>query len=182
MTFFLLLLFAHVVADFPLQTNWIFTQKTKGAMGGVWHSAVVALCTLTAVLPWLIVAPWRVLPVVGALTAVHYVQDSVKIFCWEKRRYPLLLGYGGDQVVHGGMPLGAPVSAWQVAWYSPPLIVCGIFLVGMTWCWDTTVHILRVRRGYRGVLRRDYAGMVVRGVVGCVMLWLAVHVGGGVLL
>ena len=92
MTIFATLLLAHLLGDFPLQTNRIFRMKIQGAKGLALHAAIHVLVTALLIRNF-----WQVWPTLLALGVLHYLTD------WGKLRYannPLTPGFILDQAIH----------------------------------------------------------------------------------
>lgn len=92
------LLFAHVLADFVLQTNWINRNKAHPGVlmlhaAIVWATAALALGQLDRI-------------EVLALAAVHLAIDAIKIY----GRFTRLSGYLTDQAAH--LATIVAVAAW----------------------------------------------------------------------
>lgn len=47
------LLLAHLLADFPFQTNWIYAQKLKSIWGVILHCGIVTLFNIIFLFPYL---------------------------------------------------------------------------------------------------------------------------------
>ncbi|MCK5472270.1 DUF3307 domain-containing protein, partial [Candidatus Gracilibacteria bacterium] len=99
LNFFLLLAIAHLFGDFPFQTNWIYRQKFRSWSGGLWHAAILFLCFLAILSPYL--ANWQVVALITTISFIHYLQDCLKIEIVDKRKkmtaFPGLLL---DQFLH----------------------------------------------------------------------------------
>ena len=67
------LLFAHLIADFPLQTNWVFRFKLESWLGVMLHSAIHVVVTASLLVNWPQV--WPLLIVLGLL---HFICDWLK--------------------------------------------------------------------------------------------------------
>ncbi|HRQ40710.1 MAG TPA: DUF3307 domain-containing protein [Chloroflexota bacterium] len=92
MTIFATLLLAHLLADFPLQTNRIFRMKIQGAKGLTLHVLIHVLVTALLIRNF-----WQVWTTLLILGVLHYLTD------WAKLRYandPLTPGFVLDQAVH----------------------------------------------------------------------------------
>lgn len=174
--FFSLLTLAHLAADFPLQTNWIFAQKERGWLGGLWHASCVGACLGLALLPWISNA--EVAAIAAGVWVLHYIQDGLKVRLWDWRKKDILAGFVGDQIGHLAVialaswllaRLGSPALPGFEFWQQAELIWLGIGLILASWGWDTTNYIFRVWRGYRGALIRDYLGMFIRSAI-----WVAI--------
>ena len=92
MTIFFTLLLAHLIADFPLQTNWIYAMKLKSNVGLVIH--VLIHLIITSLLIREPLTHWPLLAIIGTL---HFLFD------WLKLRYPTqkqVPGFLTDQALH----------------------------------------------------------------------------------
>jgi hypothetical protein len=89
---FATLLFAHLVADFPLQTNKIYRWKTEGSAGVALHVAIHLLVTAV-----LLQEPWRYGALFIILGAAHFVIDWAKVRLPAQRQTP---GFVLDQMAH----------------------------------------------------------------------------------
>ncbi len=92
MTIFTTLLLAHLLGDFPLQTNRIFRMKLQGPKGLALHTAIHVLVTALLIQNF-----WQVWPALLILGILHFLTD------WAKLRYastPLTPGFVLDQAVH----------------------------------------------------------------------------------
>ena len=99
MFLFLRVLFAHFIADFPLQTGKVYILKAGGGVGKWAHTLIVFLVSVVFVYPyWGDPDIWLYL--VGA-TLVHHLSDWLKVLLNQRGspRY-FLFRYMGDQVVH----------------------------------------------------------------------------------
>jgi hypothetical protein len=84
---FIALLFAHALADFVLQTNWM-AQNKRNPVAMVAHGAVVLLTAIAAV--------GTLHPALLALTAAHLVLDTGKAWLPWRGLWPFVL----DQALH----------------------------------------------------------------------------------
>jgi len=71
------LLFAHLVADFPLQTGWVFREKTEHTWGVVFHGGVAGV--LGFALAWAYLRFPKTWVVLVALWLFHILLDKGKI-------------------------------------------------------------------------------------------------------
>lgn len=92
MTTFLALLLAHLLADFPLQTNRIFRLKIKGNLGLVLH---VMIHIIMAAL--LLRQPDQYLDLLFVLGLAHFMTDWIKIRFSGNPQWP---GFVLDQLAH----------------------------------------------------------------------------------
>lgn len=86
------LLLAHLIADFPLQTNWVFKVKTQSSWGVGVHVAIHLFVTAV-----LLQHPLRYWPVLLFLGIAHFATDWVKLRLPARTQTP---GFILDQVVH----------------------------------------------------------------------------------
>ena len=92
MTTFATLLLAHLLGDFPLQTNKVFKLKNEGNWGLALHIAIHLLVTAV-----LIKTPWHFWLPLALLGTAHFITD------WFKLRYPgknQAFGFVTDQLIH----------------------------------------------------------------------------------
>jgi hypothetical protein len=105
---FLIFLLAHLIADFPLQTNWIINWKRKSWPGVLLHSIIVVIVTGAFIFPWL----KEMWPILLGIGVGHFVIDRWKIQV-EQTRWLRPLGQAGyflaDQLLHVAVLL---VAAW----------------------------------------------------------------------
>ncbi|MEM9385064.1 MAG: DUF3307 domain-containing protein [Pseudomonadota bacterium] len=104
-----LLLAAHLLADFPLQPNWLIERKRQFPFL-LGHIVVVALTAgaLLGTLHW---------PLLAILVATHTLMDAVKLYLLRNTLGAFLL----DQCVHLAVILGLAVAfpdAWQHGWWA----------------------------------------------------------------
>lgn len=104
--FFWSLLLAHVIADFPLQTDAIFRLKTKYSWGVLPHVLICTLMNILALYPYLNnLTVWSAIVVLGI---VHTILDRTKISVSEKISRDSFFQFFIDQVFH-------VLSIWMVA-------------------------------------------------------------------
>jgi hypothetical protein len=90
------LMFAHMLADYTLQTNWLVTRKGKSWDGLLLHGAIVGGVSLVALVSYLDVM-W--LPLI-VLFVVHTTQDFLKVYLGPRIDVHPFFPYMGDQVLH----------------------------------------------------------------------------------
>jgi len=99
------LLLAHLVSDFPLQTGWIFREKTAHSWGVVYHGSLAGILGFAVLWPYLrFPRTWIVLLV---LWLFHILLDKGKIALSSRAVRARWLVFVGDQVVHVGSVLAA---------------------------------------------------------------------------
>lgn len=98
MNFFYLLLLAHVLADFPLQTDAVFRLKQKTMMGVLLHAGIFTVVALIIFFPFLAqAAAWIAILV---LTLLHIVIDRAKVFLSLRKATDNFVYFAVDQVLH----------------------------------------------------------------------------------
>lgn len=98
MNFFYLLLLAHVLADFPLQTDTVFRLKQKSMMGVLLHAGIFSAVALIIFFPFLSqAAAWIA---ILALTLLHIVIDRAKVFLSLRKATDNFIYFAVDQVLH----------------------------------------------------------------------------------
>lgn len=97
---FLLLhwLLAHVLADFPLQFDWLFAWKRKSPWGTLVHTLVFTGCMIVLSLPYLGqgLMWWYII----FLSATHFVMDTIKPWLPEEFNLNNLQAFIIDQLFH----------------------------------------------------------------------------------
>ncbi len=86
------LLTAHLLADFPLQTDVIYLMKRRGGWGTLLHAGIH-----TAMTALLVVQPWRWLPLLLVIGLSHFLVDSLKNRLRFRRES---LAFLSDQAAH----------------------------------------------------------------------------------
>lgn len=74
MNLFATLLLGHLIADFPLQTQWVYQFKTRSAAGVALHTAIHVVVAAA-----LIRNPLDHWPLLACLGAAHYLTDWLKL-------------------------------------------------------------------------------------------------------
>src|SRR4051812_1075971 len=98
MDLFWRLYFAHLLADFPFQTNRIFSWKTRSFAGVLVHAAVVVLTSTIMLWPALVTGDrWVILSFLGI---AHAVQDHLKVVYSRNSGKDGLAPYLLDQLGH----------------------------------------------------------------------------------
>lgn len=86
------LLLGHLIADFPLQTNWIYQLKMKSWVGVLLHSFIHVIVTACLIQPI-----FALIPLLFILGVIHFLTDFAKVRIPAKRQAP---GFVLDQLVH----------------------------------------------------------------------------------
>jgi hypothetical protein len=92
MTLFATLLLAHLLGDFPLQTNRIFRLKIQGPLGLALHAGIHVLVTAVLIQQF-----WQYWPILISLGIIHYLIDWIKVKHTSKLQTP---GFVLDQISH----------------------------------------------------------------------------------
>ena len=134
MTTFLTLLLAHLLADFPLQTDRIFRWKIAGNSGLILH--VIIHLVMTALL---LAQPEHHLDLLFILGIAHFITDWVKVRFPGEPQWP---GFLLDQLAH--LVVLFVLSVWRPgltavlpAWLILPLTLFVVIPAGLTlfWVW-----------------------------------------------
>lgn len=127
------LLLGHLIADFPLQTPWIYRFKTESWLGVLLHSAIHVLVTALLISPLT-----STIPLLLLLGILHFITDYTKVHIGANQQTP---GFLIDQFVHIGVLIFL-AHRWQDSIISTlpaallvPLILYGIFLGLMIFFW-----------------------------------------------
>jgi len=107
------LIAAFLIADYPLQWNFVFEIRYKYKFGGLLHVAIHALAGLFLLYPYL--THWQIWVAFGATIVLHYFIDTVSktnIYMW-------LL----DQASHIGLIVGAALLCRHVQPIPLPAVV-----------------------------------------------------------
>jgi len=188
LNFFLLLVLAHLLGDYPLQTNWVYRQKLGGLLGVSWHTAILALCYAAVALPYL--ANWQILVLLMTLSLIHGIQDHLKVVLVDKRkRLARIPGLLLDQLIHLLALAGAAVwiNSLQLQavfdnplveqLYSQPVLLYLIVLLLSTFTWSVVKHVWDIAKSSHPELRHDWKAMLLRGVIVTVVFALIYLVG-----
>lgn len=145
------LLLGHLIADFPLQTAWIYQYKTKSWVGVLLHSAIHVFVTACLVRPFHAVIPLLVL-----LGVLHFLTDFTKVRLPAKRQSP---GFVIDQLVHL-VVLFFLAQIWQNTLYSTlpatvltPLLIYVTLLGIMIFLWVLACDLANSDWGHYSVVQ-----------------------------
>jgi hypothetical protein len=105
---FLALLAAHLVADFPLQPDWMIRRKRRPDVLGL-HLAVVVLVAIMA----LGAAPRALIAI---LLGTHLIMDAVKVYLLGDPRAAFALDQAVHLVVVGALAVAFPTALAQGWW------------------------------------------------------------------
>jgi len=127
------LLIGHLIADFPLQTDWIYRYKTESWVGILLHVIIHLFVTALLIQPLSTAIPLLLL-----LGILHFITDYMKVRLSPKRQ---ATGFLIDQFVHI-MVLCLLAYGWQgsivgtlPAALLVPLLLYGTFLGLMVFGW-----------------------------------------------
>ena len=98
MFLFYRLLLAHIIADFPLQTNQIFKIKTNTEWGVLIHTLIVLIFSILFALPYL--EDIKVIIVIVVIFLSHTVIDKLKMEYSKKTKNQSIRILLLDQVLH----------------------------------------------------------------------------------
>ncbi len=90
------LLFAHMLADYALQTNWLVSRKGHGWLALGLHGLMV-FCMAILVLPQYISVVF--VPIL-IFSILHTAQDWLKIYSGPRVKIPSIYTYSADQLSH----------------------------------------------------------------------------------
>jgi len=90
------LLFAHMLADYVLQTNWLVARKSQAWDGLALHGLMVFVMSVLVLAPYLNVL---LLPLV-VMGLIHTGQDWVKVYTGPRIKIQPFYPYMLDQVLH----------------------------------------------------------------------------------
>lgn len=152
------LVVGFLVADYPLQLNFVFKIRYKYRFGGLLHVAFHFLSALVFVIPYLV--HWQLWALITATIILHYFVDTVN-----KKNIWMLLG---DQAIHLALIAGVayvgrdlqPIKlpAAVAAWYFNRQVV--LYIIGYlaaTFAGTIIIYFLKM------TFRRDYSGRAILG-------------------
>lgn len=133
------LLFAHMLADYALQTNWLVARKGQAWDGLILHGLVVFVMSLL-VLPRYI--PVLFVPIL-IMSILHTIQDWGKVYSGPRLKIHPFIPYMLDQVLHYATILGMQVlfgSQLQPPPDSGEILVmsAGTVIIAVTRFYDVT--------------------------------------------
>jgi hypothetical protein len=98
MNFFYLLLLAHLMGDFPLQSDAVYRLKQKSMMGVIVHVAIFALVALIILFPFL--SHQHIWAAVLLLSVFHVALDRTKLTIANSTASDRFLYFIIDQILH----------------------------------------------------------------------------------
>jgi hypothetical protein len=176
MELFWRLYLAHLLADFPFQTNRIFAWKTRSFLGVLIHASVVVGTSTLMLWPALVSADrWAVLSFLGL---AHALQDHFKVVYSRKTGQDGLWPYVLDQIGHLLMTAGAIYlfrpwtlesvrwpdggGLWAAFYNSDRLVMVSCAIIVVSYGLDIARHL---RFGDKGPLVRGWYGMLERSAL-----------------
>lgn len=164
---------AHILADFPLQPNWMVERKRNPLML-LLHLVIVVTVAAVA----LGSAPWLLL---GILAGTHLVMDAVKTYVLKDKLWTFAL----DQALHLAVVAGLAITfptAWRDGfWAHLPTDGQTVYLIGLTLLSGlivnlqvgaivirkaTTRFVAQIRSNIRGLNQGGfYIGLLERALV-----------------
>lgn len=102
--FFLRLYLAHMIADFPLQNDFIFRLKTTHKhIGALPHIIIHIIVMVIVMLPF--IYSWRMIGCILFISLIHYISDTKKVdtnivLKQSNTPYSQLMYFAIDQIIH----------------------------------------------------------------------------------
>jgi hypothetical protein len=168
------LLFAHFIADYPLQSNWMVLNKTRLRVL-VLHVLIHLLISSIIVI---FVAPGLLIYVLLS-TFIHFVIDATKNYANNKWPNWVVLPYFIDQILH---VLSILLIALLISNFSdispfalkPPWMISLTALLVVTYVWYISERILSFnnQRYFQQVLEKEWSRMTSRAIL-CVIFFSA---------
>lgn len=112
---FLGLLLAHLLGDFPLQTDGVYALKRRNWLGALFHAAIHGGITFL-----LLASPGEGWPLAGWVAITHFLVDDWKAHADLR---PQSLGFVVDQALHVAVLTAAAVSFPTVAFRVPQTLL-----------------------------------------------------------
>ncbi len=138
--YFIMLICAHMLADFPLQTNWIARQK-KRVIVSITH-AVIHIATTLAVIS---LTGWKIpsltiIAIAVGIGILHSIIDLIKVYCFEDHLNSFLI----DQIAHIGvlLPVAFLMQRQSAISYHPVVAHIVIYITGFFVIWNTASHFI----------------------------------------
>jgi hypothetical protein len=167
-TLFLTLLFAHAIADYPLQTNWVYALKVRHFWGIVLH---VLIFTLTS-LVFLFLIGFKInISILGFLlflTVLHIIEDKLKLAVYKG---DVFFWYVVDQLIHiaciamlWALPLNVELLPWYPGDAMNHLLFAGTLVVYASYASSIGIYFFKKSyRGFRGAYQRDWGEILEMG-------------------
>jgi hypothetical protein len=149
---------AFVVADYPLQTNFVFAFRYKYRYGGILHVAIHFVVGAVFLFPYLL--NWRMWVVLVVLNVLHYFIDTVSkkniwMFFADQAAH-LVLIVAGAFFAAGAVPMVLPETIARYYFSTSfPLYIIGY--IAATFVGTIVIYFVKM------TFRSDYAG---RGIFG----------------
>jgi len=150
MEILLLLYLGHLLGDYPLQSNWVYKQKIKSFLGGLWHILDLLVAYLLCLTPFLYLP--QIWTAILLVLIVHFFQDVAKIN-FNREMDHERESYFMDQFLHFFFstliyfwilfPLGHLTPSFGASFYLNPIwIIYAIGLVLVTYFVDVTQYVV----------------------------------------
>jgi hypothetical protein len=163
---FWILLFAHLLADYPLQSNWIVNNKNRAAVLFL-HVATHFLISLVFVLLYV---P-RAWPFLFLLALIHFIIDAGKNFVNQAKPDWVIIPYIVDQFLH---VLSIILIAFLVARFTdvPPFAIQPTWLILLiaylvvTYVWYISERIIAFHNPsyFQQVVNKEWSRMLARAI------------------
>ena len=139
------LLLGHLIADFPLQTNWVYRLKSQSWLGVLLHTAIHLAVTAALIQPI-----QHALPLLSLLGLLHFITDYTKVRVQAKHQST---GFLIDQIAHLLVVFGLAYQ-WQTTLSSVlaaallfPLLFYAAFLGILVFWWVLSCDLAQSRWG-----------------------------------
>ncbi|UCE27500.1 MAG: DUF3307 domain-containing protein [Candidatus Coatesbacteria bacterium] len=149
---------AFLVADYPLQTNFVFAFRYKYKYGGIFHVSIHFVMGTVFLFPYLI--NWQIWVVLVVLNVLHYFIDTVaKKNIWmlfADQAAHLVLIVAGAFFAAGAIPMALPDTVARY-YFSTSLPLYLIGYIVATFAGTIVIYFVKM------TFRSDYTG---RGIFG----------------
>jgi hypothetical protein len=163
---FYLLLFAHLLADYPLQSNWMVSNRGRSAVR-LLHVSSHFLISLVFTL-FYVPAAW---PFLILLAGFHFLIDTGKYYLSQTRPNLVIFPYLFDQALH---ILSIFIVSTMIANYTsvPPFAIQPVWLIlsiaylVVTYVWYISERTMTFhnREYFQEVVDTEWSRMVARAV------------------
>jgi hypothetical protein len=155
---FLWLCVVHLVADYPLQTNFVFSFRYKYKHGGLLHVGIHFVIGAVFLLPYLL--NWQIWVVLAVSNVIHYFIDKISktnlwMFLGDQAAHLAIIAAGAF-VAAGAVPMALPDTVGHY-YFSTSLPLYVIGYLAATFMGTIVIYFIKV------TFRPDYAG---RGIFG----------------
>jgi hypothetical protein len=170
---FATLFLAHLIADYPLQPNWLVKAKQRWP-GRCLHVAIHLAVLLVLCMPYMLTL-W---PYLLVLAIIHFVIDTFKVLLSAHRPQWIAAPYLIDQFIH-------LLSIWAIALWAETTLAGGwpfdrswqlsaaAFLLATWVCYITELVLLHTNHQYQvELLRQKWTRMAARAIFLALLLWV----------